>query len=344
MRKSITIVGGGLAGLTLGIGLRRRGVPVTVWEAGHYPRHRVCGEFINGRGLEVLARLGVREQFERAGAVSVTTAAFFAGGGDPHSRKLPAPGLSFSRFLMDDLLAREFRRLDGELRDGARWRENIFGEGVVRASGRRMRPIENDWRWFGLKVHARNVALAADLEMHTAPNGYVGLSGLANGETNVCGLFRRRKGARDAENGFALLRGKPGSRLNERLALAAFDEKSFCSVAGLTLRPQPASSREECCVGDAITMIPPVTGSGMSMAFESAEMAIEPLVAWSRGKTSWRESQRAVADRCDAAFARRLAWARWLQAIVLSPVLQRPLVLLTGRSEWFWRLWFERTR
>jgi 2-polyprenyl-6-methoxyphenol hydroxylase-like FAD-dependent oxidoreductase len=48
--KPITIVGGGLAGLTLGIGLRRRGVPAALWEAGHYPRHRVCGEFICGRG------------------------------------------------------------------------------------------------------------------------------------------------------------------------------------------------------------------------------------------------------------------------------------------------------
>jgi len=48
--KPITIVGGGLAGLTLGIGLRQRGVPVTIWEAGKYPRHRVCGEFISGNG------------------------------------------------------------------------------------------------------------------------------------------------------------------------------------------------------------------------------------------------------------------------------------------------------
>src|SRR5882724_2878130 len=59
--RSIEIVGGGLAGLALGIGLRRHGVPVIIWEAGHYPRHRVCGEFISGRGQETLVRLGFRE-------------------------------------------------------------------------------------------------------------------------------------------------------------------------------------------------------------------------------------------------------------------------------------------
>ena len=76
--KPITIVGGGLAGLTLGIGLRQRGVPAALWEAGHYPRHRVCGEFICGRGQETLARLDLRELLERAGAVGADTAAFFS--------------------------------------------------------------------------------------------------------------------------------------------------------------------------------------------------------------------------------------------------------------------------
>ena len=52
--KPITIVGGGLAGLTLGIGLRQRGVPVKILEAGSYPRQRVCGEFISGNGQAVL--------------------------------------------------------------------------------------------------------------------------------------------------------------------------------------------------------------------------------------------------------------------------------------------------
>ena len=41
--KAVTIIGGGLSGLCLGIGLRQRGVPVRIIEAGTYPRHKVCG-------------------------------------------------------------------------------------------------------------------------------------------------------------------------------------------------------------------------------------------------------------------------------------------------------------
>jgi hypothetical protein len=91
-------------------------------------------------------------------------------------------------------------------------------------------------------------------------------------------------------------------------------------------------------------MIPPVTGNGMSMAFESAELAIEPLTAWSRGELAWPDAQQHIARQCDAAFAGRLAWARWLQRALLTPALQNPLIALAAHSEWFWRTAFERTR
>ncbi len=181
--------------------------------------------------------------------------------------------------------------------------------------------------------------------MHVSPQGYVGLCRVEGGAVNVCGLFRRRAGENAAPpNRWELLRGQPGSSLHRRLAAAEFEENSFCAVAGLSLRPQQAAARAEICVGDAITMIPPVTGNGMSMAFESAELAGVPLVAWSRGEMSWAEARQKIARDCDGAFARRLAWAKWLQRLMLAPTLQNTLVALIARSDWFWRLAFERTR
>jgi 2-polyprenyl-6-methoxyphenol hydroxylase-like FAD-dependent oxidoreductase len=342
--KPIQIIGGGLAGLTLGIALRKKEIPVTIFEASSYPRHRVCGEFISGRGQAALARLGLDGLFFSSGATPASTAAFFSETKSTAPRTLPADAICLSRFILDHALAEKFRELGGELFENHRFTEN-FSEGIVRASGRRAQAVQDDSRWFGLKIHARNVALAADLEMHFSSRGYVGLCKLADGEVNVCGIFRKRPGENSsAQNARELLRGNRGSILNRRFAAADFDENSFCAVAGISLRPQRAAAREEICVGDAITMIPPVTGNGMSMAFESAELAIDPLTAWSRGEISWLDAKQKIARACDEQFSSRLRWAKWLQRFLLSPKLQSPLLAFASRSDWFWRMAFERTR
>src|SRR5580693_6078484 len=107
MGESVTIVGGGLAGLTLGIGLRQVGVPATVWEAGRYPRHRVCGEFISGDGQGSLSRLGVLGGLQSAGACAAESAAFFADKTKIEARPLRQAALCVSRFVLDEWLARE---------------------------------------------------------------------------------------------------------------------------------------------------------------------------------------------------------------------------------------------
>jgi 2-polyprenyl-6-methoxyphenol hydroxylase-like FAD-dependent oxidoreductase len=344
-RKPITIVGGGLAGLTLGIGLRQRDIPVTLWEAGAYPRHRVCGEFISGRGQGTLERLGLRALVTEAGAIPACTTAFFSARAASAVRELSEPAISISRFTLDDLLAKQFQRLGGELRAGQRWRAEEFSEGVIRATGRRVQAQEGGWRWFGLKAHALQVSLTADLEMHLSSSGYLGISRLPGGQVNICGLFRRPAQAKESPLRWQeTLRGEPGTARHARLREAVFDEASFCSIAGLSLQPRQARLLPECALGDAITMIPPVTGNGMSMAFESAEIAIAPLAAYSESKLSWREARECIAQGCDETFGPRLAWAAWLQRFLFMPRLHTALVLFVPRVSPLWRLLLAKTR
>jgi flavin-dependent dehydrogenase len=342
--KPVTIVGGGLAGLALGIGLRQRDVPVTVFEAGHYPRHRVCGEFISGQGRETLAGFGLEEKMLRSGAREAMTSAFFSRRIDGRVQALPRPALCLSRYVLDDLLAGEFQRRGGRLRQDERWREP-FGQGVVRATGRRPPAASNGWRWFGLKVHARRVSLEADLELHLAPRGYVGLCRLGNGEINICGLFRSLSPVPDlAQSWPEWLTGPPDSTLRRRLADAEFLSDTFCSVAGLQPMPEKGCDNSECRIGDAITMIPPLTGNGMSMAFESAAMAVEPLNAYSRGEMNWRETCQETARRCRRRFSRRLRWSGWLQGALFHEWLADALVSLGPDCPSLWRTLFDRTR
>ena len=91
-------------------------------------------------------------------------------------------------------------------------------------------------------------------------------------------------------------------------------------------------------------IIPPVTGNGMSMAFESAESAIDPLTAYSRGDLSWRQAQQLVAAACNSAFARRLAWANKLQWMMFAQPFRGGLGAMALHYDWLWRLLFSRTR
>ena len=296
----VEIVGGGLAGLALGVALSRRGVPVTLHEAGEYPRHRVCGEFLSGVGESTLEALGIASQLRQA--VPLRTAKWFSAHGPVATLDVEARGIS--RHLLDDLLQKEFKKSGGRLLTHSR--RGAEGD-IVWAAGRPRRR----GRWMGLKCHVRGMELAADLEMHLGTSGYVGLARIEGGEVNVCGLFR--VGAGSGGNGALVqsLRAGGLDHLARRILAAETDPGSFCAVAGFGFGWQSAPPFP---IGDAAQMIPPFTGNGMSMAFESAALALGPLLEFAAGKTTWREAAAAARELQRKAFSRRLGAALVIQA------------------------------
>lgn len=300
LKHPVTISGGGLAGLSLAIALRRRGVPVTVTEAAGYPRHRVCGEFISGVSGETLEFLGIRDGFRDARLHR--SVAWHHQGRPVLMDELAEPACGISRHVLDQRLADRFISLGGILVTGTRARP-LPAPGHVWTAGRR--PVNG--RWIGLKVHAR-IETRADLEMHGGSNGYAGLAGVEDGWTNVCGLFLLDKTI--AAEGAALLPAYLEAGGNHRLAAvlraAEWREGSFRAVAGFELGRQPPVPGLF-CLGDAAEMIPPFTGNGMSMAFQSAEAAVQPLIGWSEGQISWEMACGLVRRALRRRFRRRMA-------------------------------------
>lgn len=322
--KSLTIVGGGLAGLGLAIALRRHGAPTVLHEAGRYPRHRVCGEFLSGIRDETLAALGLRDDFDDARRHS--SGVWFLEGKRMLEFELPAPALALSRHLLDARLKRRLENEGGRVEEGSR-QERLPREGLVWTGGR----IPRRGPWIGLKLHFHQLDLDGGLEMHLGRNGYAGLTPVEGDRVNFCGLFRigpvrRGKGA---ELVFDYLRAGGNGALAERLAAARRDESSFLGVAGFELGWQ-SNEDELCALGDAAGIIPPFTGNGMTMALESAELAAGPLLHWSRDGAGWDETVARVRSALRRKFSRRLTAGSALQSFLLHPGGVRAVRVLAG--------------
>lgn len=319
--KHVEIIGAGLAGLALANGLRRGGVPVTLYEAGALPRHRVCGEFICGRGADALRSLGLGEVL--TGAALHKSTVWRIRGAETLRRDLPAPAVGLSRFTLDQRLSKAFVENGGQLRLRTRRQPTKDPSGTVRCDGRQASKSD----WIGLKLHCSGLETEADLELHLGDQGYVGLSKIEGRRVNVCGLFKRRPQlkAKRADWLCRYLEHVGLGPIAERLYATEIFADSHCGVAGVEFARIPAGDDGQLYLGDAYSVIPPFTGNGMSIALEAAELACPFLLEYARGAYDWSESVRRINDAQHSAFDKRLRAARWLHPWIHSSGRQRIL-------------------
>ena len=309
-----------MTGLSLSIALRRNGIPVILHEAGTYPRHRVCGEFISGISKETLTNLGITETL--ADAQHHRSLTWFSGNDLLRENILPEPALAISRHLLDYRLQKLATASGVEIHTGSRKRMLPGQPGHVWTAGRK--PAKG--KWIGLKAHVRGIDTTANLEMHSGPRGYLGVTPVENGWNNVCGLFRidRSIGAQHGKLLPAYLRENGNTELARRIDAAEWKEESFTAVAGFTLglqKPTPGVLS----LGDSHAIIPPFTGNGMTMACQSAEIALPRLTSFANGLMSWPDTCKAIDTDLAKRFGKRLGSAKFLHPLLFHPAA-KPLL------------------
>ncbi len=331
MDRPLTIIGGGIAGLSLGIGLRRAGVAVTLIEAATYPRHRVCGEFISGVSRETLESLGIADLLDDAEICRGTT--WHDASGPVLQKSLPSPALGISRYRLDQRMVDRFLELGGELREGERYRESDPPtEGFIFATGRAR---DTASPWVGLKGHLLDYPLESDLEMHLGDGGYIGLSRIEDGRVNACGLFRRRGDLKvsGSEALLAYLEACGLGPLAHRMAEARIDPASLVGVSAFQFGQQEKKEGDGVRLGDRFSIIGPFTGHGMSMAFQSSALILPLLRDYAGGSLGWSRLSLLSERLLERSFRKRLRFSRLLHPFLTSDGGRRVMTSL-ARRDW----------
>lgn len=87
------VVGGGPSGSVLAWELARQGVDVLVLERARFPREKVCGDYVEPRGLRILQRMGCLERLERSQPLPISRTSIFSDWESRYSGPIPFYGL-----------------------------------------------------------------------------------------------------------------------------------------------------------------------------------------------------------------------------------------------------------
>ena len=89
----VIVAGGGPAGSTLAWELARRDVHVLLLERTRFPREKVCGDYVDPRGLRILQEMGCLPRLERSGPLPITHSATFVDWSCCYAGEIPFYGV-----------------------------------------------------------------------------------------------------------------------------------------------------------------------------------------------------------------------------------------------------------
>lgn len=366
----VLIAGGGLAGLTAAVLLARRGWRVLVLEKENYPRHKVCGEYISNESRDFLLRLGLpldRWQLPQISRLQVSS----PGGSSVHA-SLGLGGFGISRYRLDAALMELAQQAGVQVQTGCRadsWERE--GDGYLVSAGEqafRCRVLLGAWgkrsnldvkvqrpfatsaargldNYIGIKYHIRCPWPEDLIALHNFEGGYCGISRVEDDTCCLCYLTTaaqlRKAGGNIRAMEEQVLHRNP--HLAEIWNRAHFLYEEPLAIAQISFRSKEQVLDGVLMLGDTAGLITPLCGNGMSMAFHSAQLAVDCVALFLEGRADRAAMEQQYVLGWKRRFNRRLQAGRFiqrffgdgrltgmlLQFLKWMPFLKQPLIRLT---------------
>lgn len=283
------ILGGGVAGLCAAKRLLELGIQPLVIEAGSYPTHKVCGEFISPPSISILNRWGIHPiPLDCMHWHCLSKHLHFA---------LPQPAGALSHLTLDLQLANKISQdgamllTDTKVIDFSPSLHQAGHHSLSLSAGRKIKakhlliatgrlpgyskaPIP---RYVGIKAHFSGLRLNSSLHMFSFKEAYLGIVPVENGYANLACLAKVENFQQYSSAGHfmqSIVASHP--KLRDLLASGsnAFDGWMETLIPDFGFRSNPEWPNTY-WIGDAAATIPPASGSGLSLAIASGCLAAE---------------------------------------------------------------------
>lgn len=333
----VAVIGGGPAGTSAAITAARLGARVIILEAGEFPRHKVCGEFVSAESLDVLRDLlrltpGAEQQLRAAPAIDQTR--LFLAGRVIQAQVAP-PALSIPRYALDFLLWQAAQQAGVEARSSCEVgsvhgnrpflletsRGEVCARTVIVAAGRWSKfksrtPIPDGPKWIGAKAHYREHQTARSTDLYFFEHGYCGVQPVADDVVNACAMVRSDR-AKSLDEVLALHPVLAERSRNWQLVM-----QPVTTAPLLHLAPQPVRD-SMMFVGDAAAFIDPFVGDGISIALRSGRLAATVLRAFLDGRSSLDSALAAYENGYAQQFEPLIAAAARIRGVLSWPAPAR---------------------
>lgn len=345
-QADVIVIGAGVAGTSCALQLAKQGHRTILLDRQSFPRHKTCGEFMSPETKEMLDYLGVKLR----GTVepsSMDHAKIVMPHGGEINAPLPGQATGISRYELDRLLHEHAVTAGADIVTGTtvtniqkldnhRYEVDArLGNEIVRYEARAVigaygtkRPrgvasaqaYRDDTVYVGVKSHYSGITIPAQVELYFCEGGYVGISPIENGMVNVAALLTLKSVQGSGKSVPEILRAasRTNRRLAERMAEGEPVTGTQVSIAPLHLSNTPHPWSEYPHIGDAMLMLPPLCGDGMSVALRSSWLCSGWTHKYLHGELTfeqWREQYTLEANRTFKELLRR---ARRIQNLAFA--------------------------